>query len=67
MALSLLRPAARYEIDAYLTDGRRLFRVVEQLNPALDRPALLEDCLTLELKAYRAKDLWDLRLRTVRP
>ena len=67
MALSLLRPATRYEVDAYLTDGRRLFRVVEQLNPGVDRPALLEDCLTLELQAYGAKDLWDLQLRTVRP
>ena len=66
MGISLLEPKQRHEAGAYLTDGRRLFRVVEQLDPTLDRPALLEDCLTLELQAYGPGDLWDLRLTKVR-
>jgi hypothetical protein len=38
----------------YLTDGRRLYRVVSHLYPARRgrQVGLLEDCLTLELAPY---------------
>jgi hypothetical protein len=53
---------------AYLTDGRRLFRVVRCLDPSRGAAtAVLEDCLTLELHPYAAADLWEMRLRLVRP
>jgi hypothetical protein len=69
MAISLARrtipPAAAARPDAYLTDGRRLFRVVEQLDPSLERPALLEDCMTLELHPYSPTELWEMGLREV--
>lgn len=51
---------------AYVTDGKRLFRVVRRLRP--DRgaaPAVLEDCLTLELQSYAAADLWEMGVRLV--
>jgi hypothetical protein len=52
---------------AYLTDGRRLFRVVSQLSPhALDQYAALEDCRTLEVRPYRPEELYGMRLRLVR-
>jgi hypothetical protein len=52
---------------SYLTDGRRLFRVASQLD-AGGRQGLvaLEDCLTLEVRAYShsqfgAMGLWAVR------
>jgi hypothetical protein len=53
---------------AYVTDGRRLFRVVLRVDPLRGAAAaVLEDCLTLELRSYAAADLWELRVRLVRP
>jgi hypothetical protein len=53
---------------AYLTDGRRLFRVVWPLC-SLERPdmAILEDCNTLCLTAFTSAELSALRLRSVTP
>jgi hypothetical protein len=52
---------------AYVTDGMRLFRVVQRLNPHRGTTAaVLEDCLTLELRSYAAADLWEMGVRLVR-
>jgi hypothetical protein len=51
----------------YLTDGHRLFRVVSQFAFAGDRVlASLEDCLTLDVRAYAPSELYELRLRPIR-
>jgi hypothetical protein len=52
---------------AYVTDGRRLFRVVLRLDPLRGAAAVLEDCLTLELRSYAAADLWEMGVRLVMP
>ena len=53
---------------AYVTDGVRLFRVVQRLDPLRGAAsAVLEDCLTLELGSYAAADLWEMGVRLVRP
>jgi hypothetical protein len=57
----------RLTADGYLTDGRRLFRVVSPLIPGAGRiEASLEDCLTLEVTAYAPEELHTMGLRTVR-
>jgi hypothetical protein len=52
---------------SYVTDGRRLFRVVSPLAapPELEA-AELEDCMTLESDCYTAGELWAMRLILVR-
>jgi hypothetical protein len=52
----------------YLTDQRRLYRVL-QLVPARfnRRAAILEDCRTLDTLLLRPKDLRRMRLQLVRP
>jgi len=51
-----------------VTDGARLYRVVQRLDPLRGRAAaVLEDCLTIELRSYAAADLWEMGLRLVRP
>jgi hypothetical protein len=52
---------------SYVTDGRRLFRVVSALAapPELE-VAELEDCMTLETASYSPGELWALRLVMVR-
>ena len=53
--------------DSYLTDERRLFRVVSPLVPGAGRvEASLEDCLTLEVTSYAPGQLYTMGLRTVR-
>jgi hypothetical protein len=61
-------PASPREDGAYLTDGRRLFRVVWPLC-SLKRPdmAILEDCKTLALTAFTADELCSLPLTPVTP
>jgi DNA-directed RNA polymerase specialized sigma54-like protein len=55
------------EEGAYVTDGTRLFRVVQALDPPRGvATAVLEDCLTLELQSYAAADLWEMRMQLVR-
>ncbi|HUA48780.1 MAG TPA: hypothetical protein VMA77_26340 [Solirubrobacteraceae bacterium] len=53
---------------AYLTDGRRLFRVVWPLC-SRERPdmAILEDCSTLCLTAFTSGELSAMRLTPVTP
>ncbi len=61
-------PAGQEDPDgSYLTDGRRLFRLVPQLPASSQRRfASLEDCLTLEVSAYSPRELERMRLRRVR-
>ncbi len=74
MTLALRNRARRREggftlprSGGYLTDGHRLFRVVSQFVFAGDRVlASLEDCLTLDVRAYAPSELYELRLRQVR-
>ena len=51
--------------DRYVTDGRRLLRVVDaEVGRAF---ASLEDCLTLEVRPYSPGELIKMRLRPVVP
>ena len=60
-------PGPRFEAGSYLTDGWRLYRVVEPLDPDAE-PSLarLEDCLTLEVNSYTPDELWEMDLELVR-
>jgi hypothetical protein len=50
----------------YVTDGRRLFRIISLFEPGSARPtAELEDCMTLEVGRYSPDDLFEMRLRPV--
>lgn len=54
--------------DAYLTDGCRLFRVVEpfRISEADAHVFMsLEDCMTLEVQSYSPQQLYGMRLRPV--
>lgn len=53
-------------IDTYLTDGKRLLRVVSDFAPDRDSFAWLEDCRTLEVQAYGESELASVDLRVVR-
>ena len=60
--------AAGLDEGAYVTDGARLYRVVQRLDPLrCTAAAALEDCLTIEVRSYAAADLWEMGLRLVRP
>ncbi len=53
--------------DSYVTDGRRLFRVVSPLASPPDwEHAELEDCMTLETSSYSPAQLWSMGLVLVR-
>lgn len=52
--------------DGYLTDGRRLLRVVSQFDPLeFGSSAWLEDCATLEVRAYSPRELAEMGLHRV--
>lgn len=53
--------------DTYLTDGRRLFRVVRGFAwpPGVNSHALVEECSTLEIRCYKPDELFALGLRLV--
>lgn len=51
--------------DAYLTDGRSLFRVVSRLYEHGGFEAVLEDCRTLDVSRYDVGELWDMRFKRV--
>jgi hypothetical protein len=60
-------PSAPLVADSYLTDGRRLFRVVSRFADSAEHAfASLEDCRTLEVRAYAPGELYEMRLRAVR-
>lgn len=50
--------------NAYLTDGRRLFRCLESRD---GREIMLEDCLTLDLLLCQVEDIERSGIRLVRP
>ena len=59
--------APTLDSGAYVTDGTRLFRVVQPMRPLRGQAsAVLEDCLTLESRSYIAAELWEMRVRLVR-
>lgn len=62
-------PAGHPELreGVYLTDGRRLLRVVSQFSTAPRRFAALEDCRTLDVRRYSPLELWRMNLRPVVP
>lgn len=51
----------------YVTDGRRLFRVISLFDPSTN-PAVaeLEDCMTLSTHSYSPDELFRMGLRPVR-
>jgi hypothetical protein len=61
-----LAAAPEREGDVYLTDGLRLFRLVETVALGEGRCARLEDCSTLRETLHTKEELWRMRLRTVR-
>jgi hypothetical protein len=53
--------------SSYLTDGRRLFRVVSRLAAGYESMFVLEDCVTLDVQAFPRAELDVMGLRAVRP
>jgi hypothetical protein len=53
--------------DRYLTDGRRLLRVVSRLVNDGSVLVVIEDCLTLDAQAYAAVELEPMGVRPVTP
>jgi hypothetical protein len=69
MPLSLRRARLRSRDlvpDRYLTDGRRLFRVISRFVNDESVLIVIEDSLTLEALAYAAVELVAMGLRPVR-
>lgn len=72
MPFSLLRPRrARLRLrdlapDRYLTDGHRLFRVVTRFVNEGSVLVVIEDCMTLDARAYAVAELLPLDVRPVR-
>jgi hypothetical protein len=63
---SFPHPQSFHEGD-YLTDQRRLYRVLQILPAKLNkRAAILEDCRTLDAKLFLPKELRRMRLQLVR-
>jgi hypothetical protein len=61
-----LAEAARFSPGDYLTDGRRLLRIVSRFDSRAEHiVAVLEDCLTLEIDAYTPDALATMALRRV--
>ena len=52
--------------DRYLTDGRRLFRVVARFVSDGSVLVVIEDCMTLDARAYAAVELAPMDVRPVR-
>ncbi|HEY1515980.1 MAG TPA: hypothetical protein VGF91_06155 [Solirubrobacteraceae bacterium] len=50
----------------YLTDGRRLLRVVSRVVDGSSVLVVIEDCLTLDARAYAAVELEPIGVRPVR-
>lgn len=64
-------PEAMPEAGTYLTDGRRLFRVMRGFASPIEGSegsfALLEDCRTFEAHPFTPSELSSMRLRLVGP
>ncbi len=59
-------PVEEFSPGVYVTDGRRLFRVISP-GQSLFPSAELEDCLTLEVDRYFSDELYAMRLHRVKP
>ena len=60
-------PASFHEGD-YLTDRRRLFRVLQIVpTSSMNQAAILEDCRTLDAILFRPRELERMQLEVVRP
>ena len=60
-------PAHPFAAGCYVTDGRRLYRVLSRFVPGEpDAHAELEDCVTLEVRSCSPSELYSMRLRSVR-
>jgi hypothetical protein len=67
-ARAISPPWAGSPLGTYLTDGRRLLRIVSLPDRSRGwRTAVLEDCRTLELRHFRRRDLRRLRQVGSRP
>lgn len=72
MSFAQLQPAKHWVDPSglrpgdYLTDGLRLFRVASRVAGGGTLLLGLEDCLTLEVRAYATDELEPMRLRIVR-
>ncbi len=68
MRFSLRRPlrARALAPGRYLTDGRRLLRVVSRFDDGRSVMALVEDCRTFNAYAYALVELHAMRFRGVR-
>ncbi|MGZ4186651.1 MAG: hypothetical protein ACXVSJ_15845 [Solirubrobacteraceae bacterium] len=65
LGLRTAQPAG-FAPGVYLTDGKRLLRVVSRFDPGAEhRFAILEDCLTLEIDEYTPDVLATMALRRV--
>jgi hypothetical protein len=62
------RPSAAALADGYVTDGKRLLRVVTRFDAGAQGTfASLEDCMTLEVRPYTSGELGAMAVRTVVP
>jgi hypothetical protein len=52
--------------DRYLTDGQRLFRVVDRFVSDGSILVVIEDCVTLDARAYAGAELMPMDVRPVR-
>ena len=63
------QPEAMPKAGTYLTDGRRLFRVMRGFASPIEGSegsfALLEDCRTFEAHPFTPSELWSMELRRV--
>ncbi len=60
-------PCEPLRAGSYVTDGRRLFRVVSQFATVGEHVfASLEDCRTLDVQAYAPGELQAMQLRPIR-
>ena len=60
-------PSERVVADSYVTDGKRLLRVVSRFEAGPGGAfASLEDCRTLEVRPYSPGELSAMRLQNVR-
>lgn len=64
---TILPRATPIDSSVYVTDGVHLFRVVAAFTEEHPENALLEDCLTLEVRSYRSGELAEMPLRSVDP
>jgi hypothetical protein len=54
------------DLDSYLTDGTRLFRIAAVLGSHVSALVVLEDCHSLELTTFKAQELATGQVRLVR-